>query len=226
MVSILFRDRRKPLKIKTLKYCIIPILFGGLMKKAGVLILLVLLAVLSSAAYAGTLIAADTPSKLFFGVGKHYFKNSDFEKASDFFEKAIEENGDYAEAYHNLAVSQYKTGNFKDTIVNFEKATSLNPEYASAYYNLGLLYFETGNYENAMANFEKSVELEGTPNQHFDLAQSYVALFRQKEDAGALTGNDLSLLRNAITSLELAPDVEHSQSNIEIINQVLLDYGG
>jgi tetratricopeptide (TPR) repeat protein len=195
---------------------------GGSMKRGAVLALL--LVVLSSVAYAGTLIASDTPEGLFFAVGNHHFKDGDFEKASAFFEMAIGQNNEYAAAYHNLAVSYYKLENFKGAVENFKSAIELDSLYSSAYYNLGLLHFETGNFEEAIANLEQAAGLEGTQQHHFDLAQAYVAQFRQKEDSGYLVTEDLGLLRNAVLHLELSPSVEHSSSNLEIARQVLFDY--
>ena len=76
------------------------------------------------------------------------------------FEKVIELQPDYAEAYYNLGITLQKLNKLNEAEVNFKKAIKLKPDYANAYFNLGIILFTFGNFEEAETNFKKTLSLK------------------------------------------------------------------
>ena len=75
------------------------------------------------------------------------------------YDKALELNPDYANAYYNRGVAKGKLGDYKGAIEDFDKAIALNPNYADAYYNRGLARRDLGDHKGAEEDFAKAAEL-------------------------------------------------------------------
>ena len=98
---------------------------------------------------------------------KHALSWGYFIRAIECFEKAIELNPDYADAYHSLGYAHHKTIDFTKAIDCFEKAIELNPDNPRTYYRLGNSYVIRHHYPKAIECFEKAIEL------HPDFAKAY-----------------------------------------------------
>lgn len=98
------------------------------------------------------------------------------------YEKAIELDKNYTEAYYYAAVIYGDQGNYLKSIQYLEKVIDLNPEDFIAYNDLGSLYETLGNYEKAEEYLLKSLEIN--PNyylSHFNLGVVYKSLSRLDE---------------------------------------------
>ncbi len=131
------------------------------------LLLLVLLAGLS---------ACGPDAKELNTTGVEKLKNDDLDGAMEDFNKAIEKNSEFAEAYLNRGTVFGNRGELQKALADFDKAIELDPKYVEAYYYRGFIrdYFEE--YEKSKANFDKVIEL--SPGD----AEAYVnrALIRSK----------------------------------------------
>ena len=130
---------------------------------------------------------------------------------------------------YNLGTLKYYSGQKEEAVSFMKKALELNPNYDKAYYSLGLIYFKDSSYEEAIKNLEKANEINSeNSNYNFDLAISYVELFRKKESENSLALNDLDLLRKAVSHYEktvaLDENFENAKSNLEIVKNVLEGY--
>jgi len=198
------------------------------MLKKTVSIVLSIFLLFSATAFAKTIIVSKDPSAVLFLAGSHYFNQNDFSTASNFFSKAIEFNPNFAEAYNNLGISLYKHGNAEDAIAELKNSVEIKTDYSTAYYNLALVYFEQKDFNDAILNFEKVISIDSSnANAHFDLAVSLVEMFREKENAGEITTEDLDYLKAALehyqTAISLNPTINHAQENKNIVQDVL-DY--
>jgi tetratricopeptide (TPR) repeat protein len=81
-------------------------------------------------------------------------------KAKKDFERAIKEDGRYAEAYNNLGVSFYGTKRFSKAISRYQKAIDLRPESASFYSNLGAAYFSVKDFQRSALAYAHALELD------------------------------------------------------------------
>ncbi len=64
---------------------------------------------------------------------------AEHEEAMKDYDKAIELNPQYAEAYNNRGIAKAELGRNEEAMKDYDKAIELNPQYAEAYNNRGSL---------------------------------------------------------------------------------------
>jgi Flp pilus assembly protein TadD len=109
------------------------------------------------------------------GVTFYYQKN--FSKAIQAYEKVIELDPTYVEAYNNLGIIYQTTGDTKSAFRAYQKSTEINPRYEKGYNNLGLLFLLEGRYEEALEVFQKALAINSNNiESHINLG----ILFKKK----------------------------------------------
>ncbi len=73
------------------------------------------------------------------------------------YNKAIEINPEYTEAWTDKAFSLYILGRYDEALDCFEIAIEIDPEYAMAWFLKGSLLYELGEYENSLIPALQSV---------------------------------------------------------------------
>jgi Flp pilus assembly protein TadD len=91
--------------------------------------------------------------------GSVFSKLGNYKLAIEDYNKAIEINPRYLEAYTNRGATYVKLGNFEQAILDFGKAAELNPQDADTYYNRGVAYNRLGNYEQAILDYDRAIEI-------------------------------------------------------------------
>ncbi|OQX96983.1 MAG: hypothetical protein B6I24_10240 [Bacteroidetes bacterium 4572_128] len=86
------------------------------------------------------------------------------------FEKTIEINPNFADAYYNLATllinDHFK--NYKKAKEYYEKVIKINPHFVGVYYNLGILFFyKFKEYEKAKYHFEKAIKINPEHSRYY-----------------------------------------------------------
>lgn len=71
-----------------------------------------------------------------------YYKNNDYDKAIEDYNKALSINPNFADAYNQRGIVYFAKQDYKKAIDDFNKAINLNPNFAEAYYNLGNLKYQ------------------------------------------------------------------------------------
>jgi tetratricopeptide (TPR) repeat protein len=148
-------------------------------------------------------------------------------RAIQAYQKAIELNPAYVEAYNNLGIIYQETGDLDRAFQVYQKATEINPQYEKAYNNLGILLLLKGRLEEATEAFQKALTIN--PNNVESLINLGV-LFRKQgqSDKGiefyqkALVINPLrgethyniGLLYEEMENVELA--IDHYQKFIQL----------
>jgi tetratricopeptide (TPR) repeat protein len=76
------------------------------------------------------------------------------------YDKAIEINPYYADAFYNKGMALSATSKFAEAISSFDKAIEINPYYADAFYNKGMALSATSKFAEAIFSYEKTLEID------------------------------------------------------------------
>jgi tetratricopeptide (TPR) repeat protein len=129
----------------------------------------------------------DNEAKFWFEKGRKFYFSSDYDKAIEYFTRAIEIKSNNPEFYYWRAMAYYHKGtriylkDYYDPIVNFLKrlekkkylnkaiedlteATDYNPFDAYYFEELGKMYYIIGEYGSAIAKFERAIKLKSSKN--------------------------------------------------------------
>jgi len=113
-----------------------------------------------------------------FRDGLSYLSKDDCEKALPYFEKAVESDGNYAEAWAQAGFCKEKLGRHSEAIEASKKAVNLRPS-AESYFNLGLANYYLKQYREAVENYRQAIRLDP-----YNAADAYYALGLAYRDWG------------------------------------------
>jgi tetratricopeptide (TPR) repeat protein len=105
-----------------------------------------------------------------FRDGLTFLSKDDCEKALPYFEKAVESDNNYAEAWAQSGFCKEKLGRHADAIEASRKAVSLRPS-AESYFNIGLANYYLKQYREATEAYRQSIRLDP-----YNAADAYYAL--------------------------------------------------
>jgi tetratricopeptide (TPR) repeat protein len=109
-----------------------------------------------------------------FGLGYLYWKNHQYDKASDQFRLEIQEGGsvEKSEAYlGDIALRQEKPDQARD---HLERAVRSYPKLRIAHYDLGVLYTREKKYDQAAPEFRQAIGLDPErADAHYRLAEVF-----------------------------------------------------
>lgn len=90
-------------------------------------------------------------------LGECYLFMGEYEKAKEYYEKAIVCDSDRADPFMGLAAIALGEGNLEEAHAHYTKADALGST-AKTLVGLGMVEMELGKHEQAFAHFEKSLE--------------------------------------------------------------------
>ena len=110
----------------------------------------------------------------FFRDGLSFLSKDDCEKALQYFEKAVDSDSNYAEAWAQAGFCNEKLGRHAEALEASKKAVSLRPS-AESYFNIGLASFYLKNYKDAAEAYRQSIKLDpyNAADAHFALGLVY-----------------------------------------------------
>jgi tetratricopeptide (TPR) repeat protein len=120
----------------------------GDLRKISVLILLVLFTIFGN-------VFAQEFTKEALDKGIEYAQKGKYDEAISEYNKAIEINSNYAEAYSNRGDAYAKQGNLSQAIVDYTKVIEINPNNVKAYDNRAILYYRLGKNDESLADVNK-----------------------------------------------------------------------
>lgn len=88
-----------------------------------------------------------------------YARDQDYDRAKDYYQKAIELNPHFADGYYNLGGICFDLGKYREAIPSYKKAIELNPDLATAHNNLANVYYKLADYDQAQTLYKKAIEL-------------------------------------------------------------------
>ncbi len=123
----------------------------------------------------GDLVAASSRNQRaravqYFRDGLSFLSKDDCEKALPYFEKAVESDGNYAEAWAQSGFCNEKLGHHAEAIEASKRAVALRPS-AESYFNIGLASFYLKQYKESADAYRQAIKLEP-----YNAADAYYAL--------------------------------------------------
>jgi Flp pilus assembly protein TadD len=94
-----------------------------------------------------------------FNLGVYFYNRGEILKAIHTYQKVIEMDPAYVEAYNNLGIIYQEMGDFEKALKSYQKSVDINPRYEKAYNNLGTLFFLKDRYEEALEAFQKALTM-------------------------------------------------------------------
>src|SRR6476660_3932129 len=131
-----------------------------------------------------------------FRDGLSFLSKDDCEKALPYFEKAIESDGTYAEAWAQAGFCNEKLGKHAEALEASKRAVDLRPS-AESYFNIGLANFYLKQYRDAAEGYRASIKLDP-----YNSADAYYALGLVYRDWGK-ADDEIQAYKQAI---KLRPD--------------------
>ena len=92
-------------------------------------------------------------------MAKIYSSEGNFEKAIDYYKKAIDIESDLPVPFNNLAMVYLKKGEFESALHYFDKAIELDKFYFNAYRNKADLYIRIGKKQLASVELKRAMDL-------------------------------------------------------------------
>ena len=100
--------------------------------------------------------------------------------------RAIEQRGDYTEAYNNLGVIFREQGKLPEAEACFRKSIDLEPKRAAHYNNLALVFLDTNRYQEAVLCLQEALKFDPLlPEIYNSLGLVYEAQGKAKEAESA-----------------------------------------
>ncbi|NMC60281.1 MAG: tetratricopeptide repeat protein [Candidatus Methanofastidiosa archaeon] len=96
----------------------------------------------------------------FFQLGEYHYQSNHFEEAINAYQRAIEYDPSFTEAYYKLGISLGKVGKPHDGILTLNKALTLDPRNASIYNALGAMYGMLQQYDKAIEQFKIAIDID------------------------------------------------------------------
>jgi len=94
-----------------------------------------------------------------FNSGVQFYNQREFSKAIQAYQKVIELDSTYVEAYNNLGIVYQEMGDFERAFGAYQKSIEINPQYEKGYNNLGIILYLKGHYEEAIEAFQKALTI-------------------------------------------------------------------
>jgi len=99
-------------------------------------------------------------AKIFFDKGVYLYTEKRYVESLNMFEKAIEFQPLYIEAYNNKGLALDQLKKHEEALKIFDKALEINPKSASAHNNKGSVFHALRRYDEAIFCFEKALEID------------------------------------------------------------------
>jgi tetratricopeptide (TPR) repeat protein len=91
--------------------------------------------------------------------GHHNFLNGNYDEAISDYNRAIELNPEFSEAYYTRGSAYDRKGQYNHAIDDYTKAIELNPYFVEAYSNRGVANGIIGRYDRSISDLKKAIEI-------------------------------------------------------------------
>jgi Tfp pilus assembly protein PilF len=109
-----------------------------------------------------------------FNSGVQFYNQREFLKAIQSYQKVIELDPTYIEAYNNLGIIYQEIGDFDRAFRAYQKSIEINPQYEKGHNNLGILFYLKGRNKEALEAFQKALAINSNNiESHINLGVLY-----------------------------------------------------
>lgn len=92
-------------------------------------------------------------------MGDVYVRQGNLEKGIVMFQRAIDLNSQYADAYHNMGHTYLRMGKFEEAKEAYKKAVAINPLLWQSYRDMAAILYQEGDREAAKMYLEKALQI-------------------------------------------------------------------
>jgi tetratricopeptide (TPR) repeat protein len=144
-------------------------------------------------------------------IGRALFRDDEFEEALEFFEVAVRQAPDSAEAVALVGYTQHRLGRDADAVETLRRALKVDDGFAEARIYLGNLLYDRGDYDAALYQLERT-----KPEDHWDELGIWRLMELRKAHLGLADG-DPSFEPWESRLAELSPAVDPTD---ELLNEL------
>lgn len=109
-----------------------------------------------------------------YAVGLMFLQKQDYQEALPYFEKAVEQNLTYTEAYRRIGYCQVNLGRYFEAIEAYRQAIRTRPEDAATYRELAGAFSRFGRLSEALAAYKQALRIDRNDAQaHYGLGVVY-----------------------------------------------------
>ena len=119
--------------------------------------------------------------------------STDYNEKLKYYDKAIEHNPEYADAYINRGLVKNELKDYEGSIADYDKAIELDSCCSLAYNNRGYTKHKKGDYEGALADYNKAILLNPKLNIALDNKAKLLSEVCIKDDEDFIAKYYLSL---------------------------------
>ncbi|WP_369752446.1 tetratricopeptide repeat protein [Flavobacterium sp. WC2409] len=118
----------------------------------------------------------------FYSKGQKESKNENYEKAAQYFEKAVKEDPEFAFAWDNLGISYRQLNNFDKAIESYKKSLELDPNGLMPLQNIAIVYQYKKEYSKAIEAYEKLAKVDNNnPEVFYGIGNVYTTNLKDYE---------------------------------------------
>ncbi len=123
----------------------------------------------------------------FYSQGVAQLSRDDYQRALSFFEKAVEMDPNYAEAWYQAGFCYGVLGRHGDSLSSSKNAAKLRPEWAATYVNIGTSTFALGQFNESAEAYRQAIRLDdNNPETQYGYSLALNKLGRSDEETLAL----------------------------------------
>lgn len=118
-----------------------------------------------------------------YSQGLGVLSRDDYVRAANYFEKAVEIDPAYAEAWYQAGFSYGMLGKHEESLKASKQAARLRPEWTETFVNIGASSYALGKFEDAVNAYRQAAKLDGgNPDTQYALGLSFSKLGRTEEE--------------------------------------------
>lgn len=129
-------------------------------------------------------LAKNDESRKYYNSGLEEAKVEHYEKAIEYFKKAVVFDPEFAFAYDNIGICYRKLNKYDEAIDAYEKSIKIDPNGITPLQNIGVAYMYKKEYKKAIKAYEKLAELDkSNPEVYYGIGQIYAQYLFDYEKA-------------------------------------------